>query len=242
MERLGFFEIAPSLKQSPEAYSDRLAWIMGSILRLQEEIHKGGLTDPTEIHYHAKLMDKALSDWNTSLPPRTFDYFEEWAPTEFPQPWGRRLFYGEKYHIYSDLWACHIRNQYYCARIIVYLLISADSNAPDIANSLQALGSKICASVAFQFGVTPASSLGLIKALTQSAIHGAAILWPLLLASTTGSKPREWVRSCLEVMDENMNNGRILILRNIINGDKFDIFGALSRQHFDAENSSACDR
>ena len=228
MEGLGGFKMDASLKGSPEAYSDRLAWVMCKILRLQEDIHKGILTDPSEIRDLAKLIHTELSHWNTHLPPKAFDYFEESVPMEFPPPWGRRLFYGEKYHIYRDGWACQIMNQYYCAQIIVYLLISRVSYVPDIADSLLALGSKICASVAFHFGVTPTEDPDLIRAISNLAIHEVVILWPLLLAAATGSKPREWVRSCLEVMDGNMNNGRISILRNIIQGENVDIFGALS--------------
>jgi hypothetical protein len=114
-----------------------------------------------------------------------------------------------------------------------YLLTSTVSYAPDIADSLLALGSKICASGAFHFGVRPTRDSELIKAISQTAMHGVVILWMLLLAAATGSKPREWVNSCLGIMDENMNNGRISILRNIIKGENFHIFGALSSQPLD---------
>ena len=138
------------------------------------------------------------------------------------------LYYADQYHVYNDTWACYTVNYWRCAYIILAGDIQSLSQMPTLlSHYISTSASEICASVAFHFGKRPIKSQRPLYDLSRSPIHGVAILWPLVVAATTGSEPREWVTTCLGMMAERMMISKGLLLQSAL-ADKQNVPRALS--------------
>ncbi|PWY88786.1 C6 finger domain protein [Aspergillus sclerotioniger CBS 115572] len=239
-------KVAMFLRPQSMAYGDRLITTMGRLSNLRADINEKILTDRKKMLEEAYSIEAELMSWLTSQ-PENFAY----TTVEGPCPqfsWGPRP-YNNRYHIYSDFWACSSWNHYRVARIIVSDLIltcirelnagsplSTDlaSHAAQIRNTARQLASDICASVPYHLSdnaLVTATELSDTAALDEIPVHqgfirGMVLLWPLAMAGITRGKGhplRKWVLDCFNLIGNRMGIDQALALIEILKSNgQFD--------------------
>ncbi|KAL4861123.1 hypothetical protein BDV12DRAFT_204329 [Aspergillus spectabilis] len=205
--------VASGLQQEPEAHSDRLTCIIGSLSHLQADIREKKITNPKEICDQAKSILNGLLVWDTQ---RQSFYDSLWPPStsDLTSPEG------------YDFWACHTMNQDRSARLCINRILSTYSSSA-FCLDLEEFNSEICASVPFhlRFGATKGSNSN----YSHNPIRGILLLWPLVTTATTTTRVelRDWVKDCLRVIGKQMGVGQSMVLLKTIE-DREDIPKALA--------------
>ncbi|KAL2866182.1 uncharacterized protein BJX67DRAFT_148796 [Aspergillus lucknowensis] len=188
-------QITSSLQHEPDTYCDRLICIIGRLSHLQTDINEKKVQESAMIKLEALSILVELLEWNETLPPGSF--------------------YSDQNHIYHDMWACHAINQYRCARIRVYEILSTNCASDSFRAEFQKPAFDICSSVRFHFSKEAIKNPEFV-CFDWYPLRGLNILWPLFLAARTESRTRTWVKGCLQIIGERMGIGQSLALLSVL--------------------------
>jgi hypothetical protein len=210
-----------------------LTEIIIQFIDLNASVRQGEAVDANAIIRDALLLDNALEEWKTALPPA-------WKYRVVISPKAQGTYDGQ-YHTYSDQWTARMWDHYRWTRILVHDLVlthlillpslPADMHKQQTQSLaiISHLASRICASVSSQLyrpdpiipGVRPNCELTSVFML----------LWPLKVAGSAIGVPdalHEWVLDVLKNIGQAMGIGqtKVVIFRTKVQREYWKSNGA----------------
>lgn len=210
------------------AVVDQLTHIIVKLVNLRADIQNQVLTDTAKILSISHELDLELTNWALNLSPgwsyqtvtcRDNSFFRI-SECDKLRP------YNGRYHIYRDLWACNIWNNYRYARILVneIILLQLQSQASrstalsyssvfqdhcrSVRDAAREVAADICYTVPYQLGIIPLENdAPQNPSGPQSSIGGFTLLWPLYVASVIDGSLHplnRWVTDCFRVIARTM--------------------------------------
>ncbi|KAH8691338.1 Zn(II)2Cys6 transcription factor [Talaromyces proteolyticus] len=222
-------------------YADQLANINIQLSRLCENIRCGELADPAARIGFALALDAEMEAWSSSVPCK-WGFETITLPLESLNRMNSVFgIYGNKYHIYKDLYSCGVWNNWRGARMVLHEIILNSCNLQeevggDTEPSAQLFGHSklaarseavmkvliedICASVPYHFGISSnQSSMESVGTNEPATVAGHILIWPLFLAADSifaSPDLKIWVIMCLEKIGHGMGIGQALAMANLL--------------------------
>jgi hypothetical protein len=167
------------LKEEPGAHCDRLTYIIGELSWLVADIEENVL-DPERICTHADLIQEALSAWFHTLPAQFT------SDLGFPP---------------RGLVICLAMNQYRCAQITVYQILSRWRRSETLVELLQRKE---------QVSRLVSDMMGSLPFLPHFSV--LPLLWPLFTLASIKGEGSDWAREYLHFIWEKTRIGQSLVL------------------------------
>ncbi|KAJ6032055.1 hypothetical protein N7540_002787 [Penicillium herquei] len=232
-------EKAMEYRNSDDHIIDELGLEVIRLSNFCASMKDGSVTDPGEIIRAALTIDANLTSLFITV-PASWNYRIVKVPV-FNGEAITRAVWGDSYHIYENLAASSMWNNYRSARILVHELIidtvkRLDASTPEETDRRQqrALASQsrliahqlvedICSSVPFNLGAGSETSDGNdIEASAPfqvTAAGGFSLMWPLLIAANSGlacQELRQWIINCLDKIGHSMGINQALAMAQVL--------------------------
>ncbi|KAH8695272.1 hypothetical protein BGW36DRAFT_462884 [Talaromyces proteolyticus] len=222
-------QVASEIETSETRFIDKFSNIAVRFSNFCAAVKNGELTEPWSILEAALSVDNDLIRWSSTLPSffsyRTVPVDRDLDTQVQVQA---RVVYGDHYHIYNNLSAAMVLNNYRALRMVVHEYISGyageiqqlkhqflgaamlptneysklKSQSDEIAKHLVA---GICASVPYHLGAVGNAVQNNTHIDPRNSPHGAlggyALIWPLYLAADRAISPPSLKRWAIMYMD-----------------------------------------
>ncbi|PTB45247.1 hypothetical protein M441DRAFT_64920 [Trichoderma asperellum CBS 433.97] len=203
-------------KKKDEASLNRFSELNEELAAVRAEIKQRAIQSPAVVAAMLEPIDHKVEDWRSKLPDSwNFKSYRSLGPSVNPAAGGQMFQYDE----YPDFWVASTWNNYRMVRILIHESIlmttmkyGTDEEKSGLKHSAKVLAEMtngVCSSVPYIMGdrcrrhYSRASFETLRPDLRRAKPGGYTLLWPLFLAgslSTTPKDQRDWIALVLREM------------------------------------------